>query len=59
MNMWSVTALGIGAMVGAGIFALFSQAALVAGDPTYIASLLGGLVAALSGFSYAKLAVPS
>jgi amino acid transporter len=28
MNLWSVTAMGIGAMVGAGIFALLGQAAL-------------------------------
>ncbi len=57
MNLWSVTALGIGAMVGAGVFAVMGQAALVAGDKTYIAFILGGLVAALSGYSYAILAV--
>ena len=56
MNLWSVTALGIGAMVGAGIFALLGQAALIAGNGTYIAFLLGGVVALLSGYSYAKLA---
>jgi amino acid transporter len=56
MNLWSVTAMGIGAMVGAGIFALLGQAALVAGGETYLAFLLGGVVAALSGYSYAKLA---
>jgi amino acid transporter len=56
MNLWSVTAMGIGAMVGAGIFALLGQAALVAGNYTYLAFLLGGIVAALSGYSYAKLA---
>lgn len=55
MNIWSVTAMGIGAMVGAGIFALLGVVALVAGDDTYIAFLLGGGVAALSGYSYAKL----
>lgn len=57
MNLWSVTALGIGAMVGAGIFAVLGQAAVIAGDGTYIAFALGGAVAALSGYSYAKLAV--
>ena len=56
MNVWSVAAMGIGSMVGAGIFALLGQAALVAGSDTYIAFLLGGGVAALSGYSYAKLA---
>ena len=56
MNLWSVTALGIGAMVGAGIFALLGQAALVAGGETYIAFIVGGVIALLSGYSYAKLA---
>jgi len=57
MNLWSVSSLGIGAMVGAGIFAVLGQAAVIAGGGTYIAFILGGLVAALSGYSYAKLAV--
>ncbi len=57
MNLWSVTALGIGAMVGAGVFAVMGQVAIVAGDQTYIAFILGGLIAALSGYSYAVLAV--
>jgi amino acid transporter len=56
MNLWSVTAMGIGAMVGAGIFALLGEVALVAGDDSYISFILGGFVAILSGYSYAKLA---
>ena len=56
MNIWSVTAMGIGAMVGAGIFALLGEVALVAGDETYVSFILGGFVAILSGYSYAKLA---
>ncbi len=56
MTMWSVSALGIGSMVGAGIFALFGQAALVAGKDVYLSFLIGGTAALLSGYSYAKLA---
>ena len=56
MNLWSVAALGIGSMVGAGIFALLGQAALVAGGETYLAFVIGGVVAGMSGYSYAKLA---
>jgi amino acid transporter len=41
---------------GAGIFALLGQAALIAGSETCVAFLIGGGVAALSGYSYAKLA---
>jgi amino acid transporter len=56
MNVWSVAAMGVGAMVGAGIFALLGVVGLVAGKETYISFLLGGIVAILSGYSYAKLA---
>lgn len=56
MNVWSVAAIGIGAMVGAGIFALLGEAAVAAGRDTFIAFLLAGVVAQLSGYSYAKLA---
>lgn len=56
LNLWSVAAIGIGAMVGAGIFALLGEAAVAAGRDTFIAFLLAGVVAQLSGYSYAKLA---
>jgi amino acid transporter len=56
MNVWSVAALGVGSMVGAGIFALLGQAALVAGADTWLAFAIGGVVAILSGYSFAKLA---
>ncbi len=56
MTLWSVAALGIGSMVGAGIFALLGQAALVAHQDTWISFALGGVVALLSGHSYGRLA---
>jgi amino acid transporter len=56
MSIWSVAALGIGSMVGAGIFALLGQAALVAGKDVYLAFIIGGVAALLSGYSYARLA---
>lgn len=56
MNVWSVAALGVGSMVGAGIFALLGQAALVAGADTWLAFVIGGAIAMLSGYSFAKLA---
>jgi len=55
MSLWSVASLGIGAMVGAGIFALLGQAILIAGEDTWISFVLGGAVAQLSGYSYARL----
>jgi len=55
MSTWSVSALGIGSMVGAGIFALLGQAALLVGQRTWLAFALAGVVTVLSGYSYAKL----
>jgi len=48
-------ALGIGSMVGAGIFALLGQVGAVAGGSVWIAFLIGGFVALLNGYSYGLL----
>ncbi|NOJ79620.1 amino acid permease [Myxococcus xanthus] len=55
MSIWAVSALGIGSMVGAGIFALLGQAALLVGPHTWFAFALAGVVTLLSGYSYARL----
>jgi amino acid transporter len=47
--------IGVGAMVGAGIFALLGAAGEVAGSAVWISFLLAGIVAALQGYSFAKL----
>jgi amino acid transporter len=49
--------LGIGAMVGAGIFALLGEAATVAGSAVWLSFLLAGAVAALLGYTVVKLGV--
>lgn len=51
----SVMSMGIGSMVGAGIFSLMGQAALSAGRETYLSFIIGGIVALLSGLSYGRL----
>ncbi|MBK5267736.1 MAG: amino acid permease [Acidimicrobiia bacterium] len=51
------TAIGIGAMVGGGIFAVLGVAATKAGGATPIAFILGGVVAALTATSYSRLSV--
>jgi len=56
MNLWSVAALGIGSMVGAGIFALLGQAAVIAGRDIFLSFLLGGIIALLSGHTFGRLA---
>lgn len=55
MNVFSVTALGIGAMVGAGIFALLGQVIIQSASLTYVAFIISGLAAMFCGYSYAKL----
>ena len=47
--------IGVGAMVGAGIFALLGSAGAIAGAGVWLSFLLAGGVAALQGYSFAKL----
>ena len=56
MSLLNVISLGIGSIVGAGIFALLGQVILLAGHQTYYAFVLAGAAAMFSGYSYAKLA---
>lgn len=55
IGLWSAVAMGVGAMVGAGIFALLGEAAAVAGSAVYISFAIGGVVALASGYSLGRL----
>ncbi|EQB39075.1 amino acid transporter [Sulfurimonas hongkongensis] len=55
-GLWSAVLLGIGSMVGAGIFVLLGEAGAIAGNLVYISFVFGGIIALLSGYSLAKLA---
>jgi amino acid transporter len=57
MSVRGAAFLGIGAMVGAGIFALLGEAAVVAGSAVWLSFLLAGVVAALLGYNVVKLGV--
>jgi amino acid transporter len=46
--------IGVGSMVGAGIFSLLGAAGAVAGAAVWISFLLAGVVAGLQGYSFAK-----
>ena len=50
-------AIGVGGMIGGGIFSVMGLAVGITGNATPIAFLLGGLLALIMGYSYAKLAV--
>jgi len=56
-GLWSAVFLGIGSMVGAGIFIVIGQAGVMAGNIVWLSFILGGVIALLSGYSLAKLAV--
>jgi amino acid transporter len=47
--------IGVAAMVGAGIFSLLGAAGEVAGSAVWLSFLIAGAIAALQGYSFAKL----
>src|SRR5690242_13428558 len=47
--------LGVGSMIGAGIFALLGEAGAVAGAAVWISFVIGGVVATLLGYVCVKL----
>lgn len=55
MSLMDVTLIGVGAMIGAGIFVLTGIAAGVAGPALIVAFALNGGVALLTAMSYAEL----
>jgi len=56
-GLWSAIFLGIGSMVGAGIFIVIGQAGAIAGSLVWLSFIIGGIAALLSGYSLAKLAL--
>ena len=54
LNVRQAAFIGVGAMVGAGIFALLGSAGEVAGAAVWISFLIAGVVAGLQGYSFAK-----
>jgi amino acid transporter len=55
ISLFSATALGIGGMMGAGLFSLLGTASAHAGTHIPFAFLLGAIAASFSVYSYAKL----
>jgi len=56
-GLWSAVFLGIGSMVGAGIFIVIGQAGAIAGNLVTLSFLFAGIIAMLCGYSLSKLAV--
>jgi amino acid transporter len=57
LGVGPLVAIGIGGMVGGGIFSVLGLTVQVAGAGAYLSFVVGGVVAALTGFSYARLSV--
>ncbi|MGH6867947.1 MAG: amino acid permease, partial [Methylocella sp.] len=57
LSLWSLVALGIGAIIGAGIFVLTGHAAAAhAGPAISLSYVLAGIVCAFAGLCYAEMA---
>jgi len=55
IGLWSAISIGVGGMVGAGIFSILGVACQIAGNAVYISFLIAGIIALFSTYSYAKL----
>ena len=55
LGLKELVAMGVGGMVGGGIFSVLGLSVALAGHAAPIAFGLGGLIALLTGFSYARL----
>lgn len=55
IGLWSAVSIGIGGMIGAGIFSILGVSAQIAGQAMYISFIIAGLIALLCVYSYAKL----
>jgi len=57
IGFWSVASIGVGGMVGGGIFAVLGLAVQMAEGGVPLAFFLSGLVALLTAYAYARLSV--
>ncbi|MGD8427800.1 MAG: APC family permease, partial [Balneolaceae bacterium] len=57
IGYWGAVSIGIGGMVGGGIFAVLGLAVQLAHGGTPVAFLIAGFVALITSYSYAKLSV--
>jgi len=55
ISLMAAIAIGIGGMIGAGIFSILGVVAQAAGTAMWLSFVLGGIIALFSTYSYAKL----
>jgi amino acid transporter len=57
ISMLGAAGLGVGSMVGAGVFALMGEAAMKAGSAVWLSFLMAGVIALLTGHSFVQLGI--
>jgi len=57
VSLVGAIAIGIGGMVGGGIFAVLGEAVSIAHGATVLSFLIAGIIALLTSFAYAKLSI--
>ena len=57
LGYWEVTAIGVGGMVGGGIFAVLGLSVNLTHGGAPVAFLIAGLVALITSYSYTRLSV--
>lgn len=55
ISLPAAISIGIGGMIGAGIFSILGVVAMAAGSAMWISFLIGGIIALFCTYSYAKL----
>lgn len=56
LGFWSVTASGVGIIIGAGIYVLVGPATALAGNRVWLSFVVAAVLSALTGLCYAELA---
>ncbi len=56
MGLLETVALGVGVIIGAGIYVLIGEAASIAGMNVWVSLMIAGVVAGLTAVSYIELA---
>ncbi len=55
LNLWQVTLMSVGIILGAGIYVVIGEAVGLSGNAIWLSFIISALVASLTGLSYAEL----
>ena len=55
LSLWEVTLMGVGVILGAGIYVIIGQATEITGNSIWLSFIIGAIVASFTGLSYAEL----